>query len=340
MNTEPLLEVDGLKTTYEMPSETLFGRKRLVKAVDGVSLKVYPGDTYGLVGESGCGKSTLGRTILALEKPAGGSVRFDGKDVFRLSKRELRALRRDIQVIFQDPFSSLNPRMTVEQIIEEPLIIHGLEPDRKKRHARVERLIDRVSIPKGHLDRHPHMFSGGQRQRIGIARALALEPKLIICDEPVSALDVSIQAQILNLLQDLQKDLNLTYFFIAHDFSVIRHLCNRIGVMYLGRIVETAETDELFNAPQHPYTEALLSAVPIPDPNIEKKRAHILLKGDVPSPLSPPSGCHFHPRCRYVRDDCRNLSPALSEVRPHHWVACPVEPFKEKPSPAALTEIV
>ena len=339
MSTPPLLDIRGIKTYYSAPSDKLFENAKVVKAVDGVSFTVNAGDTFGLVGESGCGKSTLGRTVLGLETPAAGEVFFEGKNIFSLSRAQMRALRRDIQVIFQDPFSSLNPRMTVEQIVEEPLIIHGLEPDKEKRRKRVEKLVDTVGLTKEQLDRHPHMFSGGQRQRIGIARALALNPKLIVCDEPVSALDVSIQAQILNLLQDLQGEFNLTYLFIAHDFSVVRHLCNKVGVMYLGRIVETADTEQLFDDPQHPYTEALLSAVPIPDPAVEKKRKRILLTGDVPSPLAPPSGCHFHPRCRYVREDCRTLTPALAEVRPGHRAACPVAPFKDAPSVAALTEL-
>ncbi|MFH2201869.1 MAG: dipeptide ABC transporter ATP-binding protein [Elusimicrobiota bacterium] len=332
----PLLEVRGLKKHYAVESDRLFEGKKTVKAVDGLSFKVYPGDTFGLVGESGCGKSTLGRTVLALETPTAGEVRIEGRDIFALSAGELRRLRREIQVIFQDPYSSLNPRMTVEQIVAEPMIIHGLEKDPAKRRARVAELLDLVGLAQGHIDRHPHMFSGGQRQRIGIARALSLNPKLIVCDEPVSALDVSIQAQILNLLQDLQQELNLTYLFIAHDFSVVRHLCNRVGVMYLGRIVETAETEALFDDPQHPYTEALLSAVPVPDPIIERKRHRVLLTGDVPSPIEPPAGCHFHPRCNYRRDDCRTVEPALTEVRAGHSAACPVLPFKDAPSKAAL----
>ncbi|MFH1725839.1 MAG: ABC transporter ATP-binding protein [Elusimicrobiota bacterium] len=334
----PLLELRGLKKHFPVAPASLFGETRSVKAVDGVSFAVRRGDTFGLIGESGCGKTTLGRVALALERPTAGEVLYEGRDVFGLPARELRRLRREIQVIFQDPYSSLNPRMSVEQILTEPFIIHGMIPDPRQRSKRVRELLDVVGLSKGHLGRFPHEFSGGQRQRVGIARALALRPRLIVCDEPVSALDVSIQAQILNLLQDLQGEFSLTYLFIAHDFSVVRHLCNRVGVMYLGRIVELGETEELFEDPQHPYTEALLSAVPVPDPGVEKKRARILLTGDVPSPLTPPAGCRFHPRCRYALAPCRTDAPPLEEVRPGHRSACPVRPFGSKPSVAALVE--
>ncbi|MBI3299143.1 MAG: ABC transporter ATP-binding protein [Elusimicrobia bacterium] len=336
--SEPLLEVRGLVKHFEAPAESFLGPKRRVFAVDGVSLSVYKGDTFGLIGESGCGKTTLGRTILKLEPATAGKVFFEGRDVFALKPAALRQLRRDIQVVFQDPFSSLDPRMTVSDILEEPFAIHGMLPSGTERRRRVAELMDVVGLPKTALERYPHMFSGGQRQRIGIARALALNPKLVVLDEPVSALDVSIQAQVLNLLQDLQKEFSLTYFFIAHDFSVVRHLCNRTAVMYLGRIVESAPTEELFADPQHPYTEALLSAVPAPDPGLEKRRKRILLAGDVPSPLDPPSGCRFHPRCRYALPACRVSDPALAEARPGHSAACPPAPFRSKPSAAALVE--
>ncbi len=336
--SEILLDVRGLTKHFEAPSETFFGPKRLVSAVDGVSFTVNRGDTFGLVGESGCGKTTLGRTLLKLEAPTAGEVFFEGRDIFKLSGGELRRLRRDIQVVFQDPYSSLDPRMSVADILEEPFLIHDILPNKAERRKRVAELLDLVGLPKTAGERHPHMFSGGQRQRVGIARALALNPKLVVLDEPVSALDVSIQAQVLNLLQDLQKELKLTYLFISHDFSVVRHLCNRTAVMYLGRLVESGPTETLFADPQHPYTEALLSAVPVPDPAVEKRRKRILLSGDVPSPLDPPSGCRFHPRCRYAAPDCSVKDPAILEMRPGHWAACPVAPFKTAASAAALVE--
>ena len=333
-----ILEVRDLKKHFSS-RKGLFGEKTLVRAVDGVSFSVKEGESFAIVGESGCGKTTLGRMILALETPTAGQAIFQGKDIHDIGGAERRRLRRDLQVIFQDPFSSLNPRMTVEQIISEPWTIHGMHQDRAGRQARLETLLDQCGIAKAHLDRYPHEFSGGQRQRVGIARALALEPKLIVADEPVSALDVSIQAQILNLLQDLRRNLGLTFVFISHDFSVVRHLCDRIAVMYLGKIVELADSETLFNDPQHPYTEALLSAVPVPDPAIEKRRKRVLLHGDVPSPLKPPPGCHFHPRCRYAVESCRVQVPPLAEAKPGHWAACPVLPFQHQPSQAALTEI-
>ncbi|MBI4375626.1 MAG: dipeptide ABC transporter ATP-binding protein [Elusimicrobia bacterium] len=338
MSTRPLLEVKDIKKHFTV-RKGLFGEKGTVKAVDGVSFSVFPQESFAVVGESGCGKTTLGRMILALDKPTAGDVVFEGRSIYGMRSSELRGLRREMQVIFQDPFSSLNPRMTVESIITEPFIIHGVYPDKAERRKRLLQLLEFCGIAQSHLERHPHEFSGGQRQRIGIARALALNPKLIVADEPVSALDVSIQAQILNLLKDLQRELKLTYIFISHDFSVVRHLCNRIAVMYLGRVVELAESETLFNDPQHPYTEALLSAVPIPDPNIEKRRKRILLTGDVPSPLKPPPGCHFHPRCRYAQKPCRRDSPDFIEVKPGHWAACPIQPFRQKPSDAALTAL-
>src|SRR5581483_2081567 len=332
---KPLIEVRDL-TKHFTVREGLFGEKKTVKAVDGVSFSIFPRESFGLVGESGCGKSTLGRLVLALETPTAGEVVLEGRDLFSLSRQELRAMRREMQVIFQDPFSSLNPRMTVADILAEPMTIHGMYREPAERAKRLKYLLDVVGLAQSHLERFPHEFSGGQRQRIGIARALALNPKLIIADEPVSALDVSIQAQVLNLLKDLQNEFHLTYLFISHDFSVVRHLCNRVAVMYLGKLAEIAEGERLFQDPQHPYTEALLSAVPVPDPAIERKRKRILLTGDVPSPLNPPSGCRFHPRCRYAVASCKTDEPALAEAKPRHWVACPVLPFKESSSAAAL----
>jgi oligopeptide transport system ATP-binding protein len=334
----PLLEVRGVKKHFAA-RKGMFGEAMTVKAVDGVSFSVMPQESFAVVGESGCGKTTLGKLVLALERPTEGEILFEGRDMAKLPSAELRRLRRDMQVIFQDPYSSLNPRMTVEDIITEPWVIHGLHKDPAARAKKLHKLLDDCGIAKSFLTRHPHEFSGGQRQRVGIARALALDPKLVVADEPVSALDVSIQAQILNLLKDLQKEHKLAYLFISHDFSVVRHLCTRIAVMYLGRVVETADSETLFNDPQHPYTEALLSAVPVPDPAIEKRRKRVLLTGDVPSPLKPPSGCRFHPRCRYLADACRTQDPALTEAKPGHFAACPVQPFKSKRSDAALVAL-
>ena len=333
---EPLLEVRNLKKHFPVRGGWPWEEAKKVRAVDGVSFSVYPRESFALVGESGCGKTTLGRLLLALERPTEGDVLLEGRNIFDLGRGELRRLRREMQVIFQDPFSSLNPRMTVEDILAEPLIIHRACKSKAELRKRTAELLDVVSLAKHHANRYPHEFSGGQRQRIGIARALALKPKLIIADEPVSALDVSIQAQVLNLLKDLQRAFDLTMIFISHDFSVVKHLCQRVAVMYLGRIVETAPTDELFASPQHPYTEALLSAVPIPDPGVERMRRRILLTGDVPSPLAPPAGCRFNPRCRYAVETCRTHEPPFDEVLPGHWAACPVKPFKSKPSAAAI----
>jgi oligopeptide transport system ATP-binding protein len=318
-----LLEVRDLVKHFTIGGRLLGGvHGGLVRAVDGVSFTIRRGETLGLVGESGCGKTTTGRAILMLDPPTSGQVLFEGRDVTTLEAAELRSMRRRMQVIFQDPYSSLNPRMTVGQIIAEPLAVHGIVRSSAARAARVRELLGRVGLLPAHASRYPHELSGGQRQRVGIARALAMEPALIVCDEPVSALDVSIQAQIINLLEDLQRDLGLTYLFIAHDLAVVRHISDRIAVMYLGKIVELADRRALYEDPQHPYTRALLAAVPIPDPELEAKRERVVLGGEVPSPLTPPSGCVFHPRCPIAVARCAHEVPALREVRPGHWAAC------------------
>src|SRR5712672_854931 len=322
-DAQPLLQVRGLRMHFPV-TEGLIARRHIgdVKAVDGVDLAIRRGETLGLVGESGCGKTTMGRCILRLEKPTAGEILYDGVDIARLDRRELVALRRRIQVIFQDPYSSLNPRQKVGSIIAEPMRVHGVEPEPARRAARVRELLSVCGLNPNFADRYPHEMSGGQRQRVGIARALALNPEFIVCDEPVSALDVSIQAQVVNLLEDLREQFGLTYLFIVHDLSVVRHLCQRVAVMYLGRIVEMADNNELFDNPLHPYTQALLSAVPIPDPRIEAMREFHPPKGEVPSPLNPPPGCVFHPRCPMAVEGCRRERPVLRELRPGHWVAC------------------
>ena len=310
-----LLEVRDLVKHFE-------AGRGLVRAVDGVSFTIERGETLGLVGESGCGKTTTGRCILQLERPTSGSVKFEGRELTTLTQAELRAVRRKMQVIFQDPYSSLNPRMTVGQIIAEPLAVHGLVRGAPARAARVKDLLHRVGLHPQHASRYPHEMSGGQRQRVGIARALAMEPSLIVCDEPVSALDVSIQAQIINLLEDLQAEFGLTYLFVAHDLAVVRHISDRVAVMYLGKIAEMADRKTIYDDPKHPYTRALLSAVPIPDPELEMKRERIVLGGEVPSALNPPSGCVFHPRCPIAIDRCKHDVPALRELVPGHWAGC------------------
>jgi oligopeptide/dipeptide ABC transporter ATP-binding protein len=320
--SEALLEVQNLVKHFPVGGGMFRGPAAVVRAVDDVSFVVRRGETVGLVGESGCGKTTTGRCILQLERPTSGRVLFEGVDLATLGDDALRALRRRVQVIFQDPYSSLNPRMTIGQIIAEPLKVHGIVPDQAARAARVRELLEQVGLLNQHARRYPHQLSGGQRQRVGIARALAMEPALIICDEPVSALDVSIQAQIINLLEDLQRRLGLTYLFIAHDLSVVRHISDRVVVMYLGKIVEVADRAALYEEPLHPYTRALLSAVPIPDPAVEATRERTVLRGEVPSPLNPPSGCVFHPRCPIAIDRCTAEIPPLREIRPGHWAAC------------------
>jgi len=318
----PLLQVKNLVKHFHLGGGLFGGRAGLVRAVDGVSFEIRRGETLGLVGESGCGKTTTGRCILQLERPTSGQVLFEGRDLATLDEDALRPIRRKMQVIFQDPYSSLNPRMTVGQIIAEPLAVHGIVADRAERARRVRELLSHVGLLPQHVHRYPHQLSGGQRQRVGIARALAVEPSLIVCDEPVSALDVSIQAQIINLLEDLQAQFGLTYLFVAHDLSVVRHISDRVAVMYLGKIVEITDRKSLYDSPLHPYTKALLSAVPIPDPALEARRERVVLGGEVPSPLSPPPGCVFHPRCPIAIDRCRGEVPDLREIRPAHRAAC------------------
>lgn len=316
---EVLLEVRDLKKHFPITGGLLSRTIGYVHAVDGVSFDVKKGETLGLVGESGCGKTTTGRAVLRLIEPTSGSVKFQGQDILKLNKRELRKLRREMQIIFQDPFGSLNPRMSVGEIIEEPLVIHQVGT-RKEREQKVRTLLETVGLASYHIRRYPHEFSGGQRQRIGIARALALNPKLIVADEPVSALDVSIQSQILNLLEELQNEFGLTYLFIAHGLNVIRHISDRVGVMYLGVMVEISESKELYRKPLHPYTEALFSAIPIPNPAMKRER--IILAGDVPSPVNPPSGCRFHTRCPIAQDVCKEQVPLLHDAGGGHLVAC------------------
>ncbi len=318
-----ILQVNDLKMHFPITKGVLFQRQvGAIKAVDGLTFNLRRGETLGLVGESGCGKSTTGRAILQLYRPTDGTVQFEGTELTEIKGEELRRMRRAMQMIFQDPYASLNPRMTVGSIVSEPLEVHNIGNSRKERQERVQELLKIVGLNPYFVNRYPHEFSGGQRQRIGVARALAVNPSFIVCDEPISALDVSIQAQIINLLEDLQEELNLTYLFIAHDLSVVRHISDRIAVMYLGKIVELAERDELYANPMHPYTQALLSAVPIPDPVIENERKRIILEGDVPSPANPPQGCNFCTRCPRVMDICREKDPEFKDYGDGHYVAC------------------
>lgn len=316
---DKILEVKNLKKYFPVESKVRVEPKS-VKAVDDVSFDVYRNETLSIVGESGCGKSTTGRCLIGLNKPTSGEVIYNGKNIVGISDKEQRVLCKDLQMIFQDPYSSLNPRMTIGSILEEPLIIHKICKTKEERMQRVLDMLEKVGMRRDHYYRYPHEFSGGQRQRIGIARALILEPKLVVCDEPVSALDVSIQSQVLNLLAEVKKEMNITYVFISHNMSVVRYISDRVGVMYLGHLVELAGTEELYNNPLHPYTQALLSTVPEPDPHV--KREQIMLKGDIPSPLNPPSGCIFHNRCQYNEPICQDQMPPLVEIKPGHFVAC------------------
>lgn len=316
-NQERLVDIKNLKKHFRV------GRKQILKAVDDVSFHINKGETFGLVGESGCGKSTAGRTIIRLYDATEGDVYFDGEKVHeKKSKHELKDFNRRMQMIFQDPYASLNPRMTVKDIIAEGLDIHDLVKTKKERMDRVYELLETVGLNHDHANRYPHEFSGGQRQRIGIARALAVDPDFIIADEPISALDVSIQAQVVNLMQQLQKERGLTYMFIAHDLSMVKHISDRVGVMYLGNMAEVAGSDELYDNPLHPYTQALLSAIPVPDPELERSRERIIIEGDVPSPIAPPSGCRFRTRCPMAMDICAKVNPRWQEIRANHWVAC------------------
>lgn len=313
---ETLLQVNNLKKHFNL------GRDQILKAVDGVTFHIHKGETFGIVGESGCGKSTAGRTIIGLYEATGGEVVFKGKNIHSLNSKERFAFHRQLQMIFQDPYASLNPRSTVREIISEPMEVHGLYPNKQERLNRVYQLLEDVGLNRDHANRYPHEFSGGQRQRIGIARALALEPEFIIADEPISALDVSVQAQVVNLLKRLQKEKGLTYLFIAHDLSMVKQISDRIGVMYLGQMMELTASSELYKMPMHPYTQALLSAIPIPDPDIEDKRERIILKGELPSPINPPGGCVFRTRCPMAMDICAIEKPIWQEAEPSHYVAC------------------
>lgn len=324
---EKLLEVKHVKKYFEI------GKKQFLKAVDDLSFDIYKGETFGLVGESGCGKSTAGRLMMGIYTPTAGQILYGGKDIHALDERERFLMKRNVQMIFQDPYASLNPRSTVREILAEPLEVHGIYKNKREELERIYELLEEVGLNREHAGRYPHEFSGGQRQRIGIARALALDPEFVICDEPISALDVSVQAQVVNVLKKLQREKNLTYLFIAHDLSMVKHISNRIGVMYLGHLVELTESKSLYRKPLHPYTKALLSAIPIPDPKIEDKRERIILKGEIPSPVTPPSGCVFRTRCPKAMDICASVKPEWLEIEDHHYVACHL--YDGKGSPAA-----
>lgn len=336
-NGNALIKLEDLKVFYDLGGGGIFDKmlggsseRRIVKAVDGVSFDILKGETLGLVGESGCGKSTLGKALLRLTDISGGRALYNGTDIAHLSGRELREQRRHLQMIFQDPYASLNPRMTVGNIIGEPIRTFGLAKTKLEVEKKVRQVMETVGLSQRFIKRYPHEFSGGQRQRIGIARALAVDPEFIVADEPISALDVSIQAQIMNLMKELQAENNLTYLFISHDLRAVRHVSDRVAVMYLGEIVELAEGKSIYEEPLHPYSKALISAVPVPDPEIEAKRERIILTGDVPSPINPPSGCHFHTRCPYAIEDCKKTDPQLVEIKPNHYAAC-IRINREKP---------
>lgn len=329
---EPLVEVENLTKYFNV------GKNQVLHAVDGISFTIHKGETLGLVGESGCGKSTVGRTLLQLYKPTSGTITFDGKKLTGKSSNEIEnQYHKEVQMIFQDPYSSLNPRMTVSEIVSEGLLIHHPNMSKEERRNKVNELLELVGLDRNHANRYPHEFSGGQRQRIGIARALAVQPKFIVADEPIAALDVSIQAQIVNLLKQLQEEKGLTYLFIAHDLSMVKHISDRIAVMYLGQIMELADSEELYDQPLHPYTAALLSAIPLPDPQLERKRERIILKGDVPNPISPPSGCRFRTRCPQAMDICAKKEPVWQEVKSNHFVACHLYQSNENMQKEALS---
>ena len=321
MSNEILIEVKNLKKYFPVKNEFLGGEKKFVKAVDGVSFNIRKGETFGLVGESGCGKSTLGRSITRLYDITEGDILFEGTNIAKLSKKEMNSFYRKIQTIFQDPYSSLNPNMTVRELVNEPLALHT-KLSKDERNKKIKKLLEMVGLSESDMDKFPYEFSGGQRQRIGVARAISTEPDFILCDEPISALDVSIKAQVVNMLEDLQKELKLTYLFVAHDLSMVKHISDRIGVMYLGKIVEISDSNELYKNPLHPYTKALLSAIPIADPKKAKKSEISLIKGDVPSPIDIPTGCRFHTRCPYATEKCKIVEPEMKEIEKNHFVSC------------------